>query len=275
MRKLLPTALLILFVAHVMAESQAVLSREDIDRVNKELLAKAGLSVPDSTEIRIVSANQFLFKNNSRINQSNDDAAKEIRDYLAMNREQKKNGFVRSNEPRAKELLEMEKTSLYHKKKYKHVFSFKSTHLRATSEELKLAYTFAGVPKEDMNVNIGVAPYGAYKEVKNGDEADGWDGAVQFFVKNGIGSCAFTEHNRKLARTGVELIKELVTYEVHDKPTVILVKGNEKSGFVYKIEWYDPVFSRELECASPKFSAHLRADVISLANRIESYQQAQ
>ncbi|WP_040916851.1 hypothetical protein, partial [Legionella tunisiensis] len=115
MRKLLPTALLILFVTHAVAEPQAVLSREDIDRINKELLAKAGLSVPDSTEIRLVSANQLLFKNNSRINQSNDDTEKEIRDYLAMNREQQKNGFVKSSEPRAKELLEMEKTSLYHK----------------------------------------------------------------------------------------------------------------------------------------------------------------
>ena len=42
----------------------------------------------------------------------NDDAAKEIRDYLAMNREQQKKGFVNSSEPLAKELLEMEKTSL-------------------------------------------------------------------------------------------------------------------------------------------------------------------
>lgn len=66
-----------------------------------------------------------------------------------------------------------------------------------------------------MDLNIGVAPYGAYKSLKNGNDGDGWDGSVQFFDKKGIGSCAFTEHNRKLAHSGVELIKELVTYAMH------------------------------------------------------------
>ncbi|WP_019218444.1 hypothetical protein [Legionella tunisiensis] len=73
----------------------------------------------------------------------------------------------------------------------------------------------------------------------------------------------------------MELIKELVTYDVHDKPTVILVRGNDKTGFVYKVEWYDPVFSRELECANTAYSQQLRAEVIALANRIESFQQPQ
>ena len=40
--------------------------------------------------------------------------------------------------------------------------------------ELKMAYTFIGVPQSDMSKCIGVAPYGAYHE-------DGWDGAIQFF----------------------------------------------------------------------------------------------
>lgn len=38
MRKLLPTALLILFTNQAVAASQAVLPRKDIDRLNKELL---------------------------------------------------------------------------------------------------------------------------------------------------------------------------------------------------------------------------------------------
>lgn len=93
---------------------------------------------------------------------------------------------------------------------------------------------------------------------------------MQFFEKNGIGSCAFTEHNRKLAHSGVELIKELVTYDVQNKPGLVLIKGSKKTGFVYKIKWYDSTFTRELECASSEFSQQLRNDVIALANRIES-----
>ncbi|HHF7349621.1 TPA: hypothetical protein ACPSKE_002831 [Legionella feeleii] len=271
MRKLLLIGWCILLSFNSIADNHNTLSREEIDRLNKELLAKAGIYVPDSTEINIVSAKTILFKNNAT-NKVNDDTAKEMQAYLAMNAEQKRSGYVKDKEPRAKELLDLENSSLYHKKKYRNVFSFKSTHLRETSDELKLGYTFLGVPKEEVSVNIGVAPYGAYKEVKNGDDADGWDGAVQFFVKNGIGTCAFTEHNRKLARTGVELIKELVTYEIHDKPTIILVKGTQETGFVYKIEWYDSMFNRELECANSQFSQKLRAEVIELANRIDSYQ---
>lgn len=118
----------------------------------------------------------------------------------------------------------------------------------------------------------GIAPFGAYKEVKNGDEGDGWDGAVQFFEKNNIGSCAFTEHNRKLAKSGVELIKELVSYDVHGKPTVVLVKGTKKTGFIYKLKWYDAIFSRELECANSEFNPKLRKEVMELANRIDAYQ---
>jgi hypothetical protein len=98
---------------------------------------------------------------------------------------------------------------MLHYQKYKGVLSSESTHIRGSIDELKLAYTFVGVPTAEMDINIGVAPYGAYKEVRNGDDGDGWDGAVQFFEKKGIGSCAFTEHNRMLAHVGVELIKEL------------------------------------------------------------------
>lgn len=122
-----------------------------------------------------------------------------------------------------------------------------------------------------MDKHIGIAPYGAYKQVKNGDDGDGWDGAVQFFEKNGLGSCAFTEHNRKLAHSGIELIKELVTNEINDKPTILLIKGSESGGFVYKVKWYDSMFSRELECASKKYNAETRAAVIELAKRIDTF----
>ena len=212
---------------------------------------------------------------NKGINQKANDVyiAKRIKEYLVMNDEQKKTGYVHDNEPRAKELMDLKYIAPYHQKKYKEIFSSESTHIRGSIDDLKLAYNFVGVPPEDMDLNLGVAPYGAYKSSKNGDDGDGWDGAVQFFDKKDIGSCAFTEHNRRLAHSGVELIKELITYDIHNKPTIVLVKGTKETGFVYKIKWYDNTFSRELECANSDFSQQLRLEVISLANRIESYQQ--
>lgn len=71
----------------------------------------------------------------------------------------------------------------------------------------------------------------------------------------------------------MELIKEVVTNDIHNKPTIILVKGTKESGFVYKLKWHDATFSRELECANSEFSPKLRMEIIELANRIDSYQQ--
>jgi hypothetical protein len=194
-------------------------------------MASAGIAIPEYNEINIVPATKYT--NSNHIKDANDaHIAKKMQEYLAMNGEQQKNGYVKSNEPRAKELLDLKNTASYQKSEYKNVFSPESTHMRNSSNDLKLAYTFVGVPSEDMDINIGTAPYGAYKSIKNGD---GWDGAVQFFDKKGIGSCAFSEHNRKLTGLGVELIKELVSYDIQNRPTVILVTGNKESGYVYKI----------------------------------------
>lgn len=221
-------------------------------------------------EVRIVPAKSLLAS--SKNSEDAAFAAKTIQQYLSMLAEQKKQGYVREPEPRAKELLEFHHVAPYQFKKYEAEFNPESTHLRHTSNELKMAYVFVGVPDSEMDNNIGVAPYGAYKQATNGVDKDGWDGAVQFFDKRGIGSCAFTEHNIKIAHGGVELIKELVSYDVHNKPTVILVKGNEGTGFTYKISWYDTTFSRELECANKEYSPTIKEDVIALANKIDAVQ---
>ncbi|WP_115705393.1 hypothetical protein [Legionella sainthelensi] len=270
--KLLIAGITALFSFSVIASNEQALTKEEINKKNKEILAKAGIEIPEYNEINIVTANKYI--NSMNIKDANDaHLAKKMREYLVMNDEQQKNGYVNDNEPRAKELLDLKNTAAYQKKKYNGVLSAESTHIRDSSTDLKLAYTFVGVPPEDMDMSIGFAPYGAYKSVKNGDTGNGWDGAVQFFDKNGIGSCAFSEHNRKLSGLGVELIKELVSYDVQNRPTVILVKGTKESGYLYKIKWYDPTFSRELECANMEFSPQIKENVIALASRIESYQQ--
>lgn len=272
-KKLLAAGISALFSFSVMASNQQALTKEEHIKRDKEILAKAGIEIPEYNEINIVPASKYINNKNSKNNANDAHMAKKMQEYLTMNEEQQKNGYVRHHEPRAKELLDLKNTASYQKKKYERVLSPGSTHIRGSSNELKLAYTFVGVPPEEMDLNIGVAPYGAYKSIKNGDVGEGWDGAVQFFDKSGVGSCAFSEHNRKLSGLGVELIKELVSYDIQNRPTVILITGTKETGYVYKIKWYDATFSRELECANMEFSSQVKENVITLAGRIESYQQ--
>ena len=242
-----------------------MLSKHEIQNENKAYLQKMGITLLDG-EVKIEGAKTLMA-------QSKDDYySSRIQSYLSMHREQEKNGFVERAEPRATELLEFNQSAKYQYKKYRGELSVSSTHLRHTISELKLAYTFVGVPQSEMDRNIGVAPYGAYKDVKYGDGGDGWDGAIQFFEKKGVGICEFKEHNLKLAHGGVELVKELVSDDIFGKPTVILTKGSESTGFLYQISWYDNTYSRELSCATPEFSYSIKNKVLELAKAIDKAQ---
>ena len=267
---LLMTIAVILPISTLIGQPQT-LSEEEIHKRNKEYLAKTGIAIPEAGEIRVVSAISIINRKNIANNKSAI-VVQAMKKFLLMHAQQEQNGYVKNSDTRAKELMELKHIAPYHQKKYRSILAQESTHIRSAIGELKMAYTFVGVPEVEMDLNIGVAPYGAYKQKKYGDDADGWDGAVQFFENKNIGSCAFTEHNRKLARGGVEIIKELMSYDVHGKPTILLVQGSKETGFVYKLKWYDTIFNRELECANAKFSPELRTKVIELANRIESYQ---
>lgn len=160
---------------------------------SKAVLQKMGLDLL-SGEIKIVSAKKILADNQGK----NNAYADNINQSLKMHQEQQKNGYVKEPAPRAKELMELKKSSYYQFKKYENEFSLTSTHLRHNISELKMAYTFVGVPESVITHNIGIAPYGAYKQTKYGDGGDGWDGAIQFFENKDIGICEFREHNLKL-----------------------------------------------------------------------------
>lgn len=240
-------------------------TQAELREKNKAYLKKMGIELLDG-EIRIVDAKTVLR------NSKNEYYASKINQYLSMHQEQEKNGFVKIPEPRAKELLEFREAANYQYQKYKNEISQASTHLRHSIPELKMAYTFIGVPDSEMDEHIGVAPYGAYKQTKYGDDSDGWDGAVQFFVNKDLGTCEFKEHNMKLAHGGVELIQDLVSYDISNKPSVILVKGSEETGYLYKVAWYDNTFSRELACANKTYSPLTKHKVIELATKIEAIQ---
>jgi hypothetical protein len=249
----------------IQAIEASEVSREEIRSQNKAYLQKMGITLLDG-EVRIIKAKILMA-------QAKDDYySSKVQSFLAMHKEQEKNGFVKEPEPRAKELIDFKQAAQYQYKKYNSEFSPSSTHLRHAMSDLKMAYTFVGVPESEIDKNIGVAPYGAYKQVKYGDEGGGWDGAVQFFEKKEIGICEFKEHNLKLAHGGIELIQELVSDEILGKPTIVLVKGNKETGFLYQISWYDNTFSRELSCAAPDFNELTKNNTIELAKTIEKAQ---
>lgn len=132
-----------------------------------------------------------------------------------------------------------------------------------TIHDLKMGYTFLGVPEYLVTNSFGVASYWAYHK-------NGWDGAIQFFETKEIGTCTFAEHSLKLSKGGIRLAKEAVSYKINDKPTLIHVKGNHASGYVYNIQWYDNDFARSLECAHKKYKPSITNKVIGLAKNIDS-----
>lgn len=259
-----------LFSCDVKASKQRELTKEEIVKLNKEILAKAGIEIPKYDEINIIPASTYLNKTNKDDNDSH--IANKIQEYLTMHDEQQNNGYVDDDEPRASELIDIKDSVAYYMKDFNYDYGPDNPYMRDLIDDIKLAYTFIGVPGDSIDESIGYAPYGSYKSIKNGDDGDGWDGVVQFFENKKIGICAFTEHNRRLAHVGVELIKELVSYEVQNNPTVLLVKGNKENGYLYKIKWYGLVFNRELECANIEFSPLIKEEVIELANHIELHQ---
>lgn len=246
------------------AQAHKELTMAQIKQNNLSYLKAHGMEALDG-EVRIVAAKDFL---KSTQGLSTDSQGNQLATtFLKMNKEQKEKGYVLEANPRAQELTEMKNTFKYQMKT-----SVTNTGLSKEISEIAMGYTFMGVPSTVTKQTFGFAPYGAYKDTENDDDSTGWDGAVEFFdSSNGV--CAFTEHNIKLAHSGVELMKELITYDINDKPTLVLTKGDSVSGYTYKISWYDNTFARELECANKAYTSELKQGFIDIAKSIDDYNQ--
>jgi hypothetical protein len=111
--------------------------------------------------------------------------------------------------------------------------------------QLKLGFKFPSLSKNRMfsafpsNIHVlAVAPQGGFHEDKGG-----WSGAAEFFTYNDIGTCSYGIKNVKVSNTAAQLAQEDVTYTINEKATILLpVEGNESSGFLYSLKWYDNEF---------------------------------
>ena len=185
--------------------------------------------------------------------------------------EMKTLGYAVLDTNRPQELLNFHNYSKTQFKLYAGNDRATSTHLRQQIKDLKLAFNFKGVPQGNTlaaagNITLlGVAPQGGFHEDKGG-----WSGAAQYFDAKSIGSCSYGVMNVKASNTAAELAIEDVTYSVNNKATIITVEGNNASGFLYKVDWYDDKNFHELECANMKYSADKTNSVIALANQIDA-----
>jgi hypothetical protein len=98
---------------------------------------------------------------------------------------------------------------------------------------------------------------------------NGWTGIKIFFENKDLGSCVYSLNNMSLTHGAVNISEDSVRYDVNKLPNTLRVEGNNNSGFLYDINWYDQIFSKELECAKATFNKETVRKLIDYARIIE------
>lgn len=173
-----------------------------------------------------------------------------------------KYGYLNEYNDRAKELLNLKETVSY-KNKNKNIPDLYNTGMKKNISDLPMSYSFSSVPENQIKEIIGFAPMGTFLQDQ------GWTGAGEFFEPKFGGTCAFSESNLILTRGSAILPKEDVTYTINGKVTLNNVIGNNNSGYLYEVEWFDKNFRRKLECATKEYSQKINQSVISLSQEID------
>lgn len=146
------------------------------------------------------------------------------------------------------------------------------TGFRKNTDELKLAFKFPSLSKNNHLFNyapeihmLAAVPKGGFHP-----ELGGWSGAIEYFNYKYIGTCAYGVTNVMASNAAIKLAQEDVTYIINDKATILPpVEGNENSGFIYSVKWYDNENYHDLTCANLKFSNEIYDAVVELAIEID------
>lgn len=181
------------------------------------------------------------------------------------NAEQKKNGFVKMFSKEAQNLYSMPKNAIEDFKLTRgQTLEDINTHLRMNYLDVKMAYQYKAIPVDLIQKEIAFSPESNYTE-------NGWNGAVEFFIPAFDDSvCAYHEVNIKLTGSSAFIPKEVARDDINNKLTTINIEGNEESSYIYKVEWWDKQFKRELDCASKNYSINLKKQIIELAQKIDN-----
>lgn len=218
--------------------------------MNKELI-KAGLPTPGSG-VQVVPDGQIQMPEWQKDKFKSD------------TNEQRKRGYVDKSSPRAHELIHISEQI----KRYG-ISDSPSTNegdsgLHKNAADIAFSYSYIGVPKSEIKELYGVAPTGAFLT----EPQKGWTGAVVFF-NSGFAHCAYTEKNIMHGQGGVQIEESIARYDVNGKVTTIDIEGNESTGFLYNIFWFDINYYRELECATKNYSKSILDKSIELAKKID------
>lgn len=222
----------------------------EINQQQMEVLKKAGLPTPEA-RLEIVH---------------NDNSKKSSRQqgFLADSKEMKRLGYINRTSDRASEILNFKKNERSIPKGKSIVMKPTDTDLRKKAGDIVFAYSYVGTPSSEIVEHYGYAPVGMYTT----EGQKGWTGAVEFY-KTSFGSCAYTEKNMLAANGAARLDENEATHDVNGKITFIDIEGNESSGFLYRVHWYDDIFNRDLECATMEFSEATKQATIELAKKID------
>lgn len=180
--------------------------------------------------------------------------------YKSQMNEKRIKGYIEEPSQTAQELLSMRNG--YYGFSDKNEKDPYGSDLKHDLNNIKLAFKFDGLKKSiDQESILGYAVYGTYK--------DGWTGIATYFRQKDVGVCHYVLNNARLNESGVQLLDINVSYDVNKKPTEILVNGNNSTGYLYGIEWYDATYFHTLECANGQYDKRITDKVIALAKLID------
>lgn len=183
------------------------------------------------------------------------------RQWMKERLEQKEKGFSSIYSDRAEELFQLADTVEYKYQASQKNKDKNSSIFRKDLSEINMAYKFTSIPNQYVSKLYGFAACNTF--------SGGWTGVVEFFNHEKIGICAFTENNVTLTHQAAKVDEDIVSYDINNKITTINVEGNNKSGYLYRVEWFDDNFFRTLECANIHYLIGTTNAVIALAKHID------
>ena len=172
----------------------------------------------------------------------------------------KKYGYIKETLPQAQSLINFKKVA----KHQLAVGKNEEEGLKHSINEIQMAYDFRGVPTSAVSTMLGVAPSVTYIK------GQGWAGAMQYFSKDGLGTCSYRENNLKFSHGAAVIPEEEATKDVNGKVTVAIITGQKGSGFIYSVDWYDDSYFRELKCANEKYEPSIMHSALELARVIDN-----
>jgi hypothetical protein len=132
--------------------------------------------------------------------------------------------------------------------------------MKFNKDDIKTTFKFNGIDKHVIGYAVG----GTF--VKN----KGWTAINEYFSTD-FGVCILTTEDVKAQNGTVQISRESINYNVNNKPGTQVVIGSEKTGFMYKVYWFDvkKTMSYYLGCSNLKYDNSILDKVISFATNID------